>query len=165
MQAAGPLRERQPEGVQSGWGEERERATSRQRGQLVRERQCLQAMGRSALAMHGIHVSGKWWKGKTWEMIGSEAAGWVVERLEVFIWLIGPVEAGEKKLTEAIQGACDLKIPKGVGLLSFEVLCREVGDRSRFNNRREVSSYTGLCPREHGSGGKRRGGSVNKSGN
>ncbi len=44
--------------------EERERAFSRQRQQLVRERQRLQAMGRSLLAMHGIHVSGKWWKGQ-----------------------------------------------------------------------------------------------------
>ncbi len=44
--------------------EERERAISRQRGQLVRERQRLQAMGRSLLAMHGIHVTGKWWTGK-----------------------------------------------------------------------------------------------------
>ena len=55
------------------------------------------------------------------------------------------------------------------GLLHFvakqQRLAREVGDWSRFNNRREVSSYTGLCPREHSSGGKRRGGSVNKSGN
>jgi len=31
-----------------------------------------------------------------------EAPGWVVERLEVFIKLIGPVEAEERKLTEAI---------------------------------------------------------------
>ncbi len=146
--------------------EERERTLSRQRQQLVRERQRLQAMGRSLLAMHGIHVTGKWWKGKTWAMIGSEAPEWVVERLEIFIRLIEPVEAEERKLTEAIQEAArDRKIPKGVGPLSFEVLRREVGDWSRFNNRREVSSYTGLCPREHSSGGKRRGGSVNKSGN
>ena len=90
----------------------------------------------------------------------------MVERLEVFIKLIGPVEAEERKLTEAIQGGVgSRKIPKGVGPLSFEVLRREVGDWSRFNNRRQVSSYTGLCPREHSSGGKRRGGSVNKSGN
>lgn len=47
--------------------EERERAISRQRGQLVRERQRLQAMGRSLLAMHGIHVTGKWWTGKAWD--------------------------------------------------------------------------------------------------
>ncbi len=44
-------------------------------------------------------------------------------------------------------------------------LRREVGDWSRFNNRRQVSSYTGLCPQEHSSGGKRRAGGVSKSGN
>jgi transposase len=146
--------------------EEEERAISRQRGQLVRERQRLQAMGRSLLAMHGIHVTGKWWTGKTWAMIGSEAPEWAVDRLKIYIRLIEPVEAEERKLTEAIKEAVqDHKIPKGVGPLSFEVLRREVGDWSRINNRREVSSYTGLCPREHSSGGKRRGGSVNKSGN
>ncbi|MBL9152826.1 MAG: IS110 family transposase [Verrucomicrobiales bacterium] len=42
---------------------------------------------------------------------------------------------------------------------------REVGDWSRFTNRRQVSSYPGLCPREHRSGGKRRGGSDSKKGN
>jgi transposase len=146
--------------------QERERALSRQRQQLVRERQRLQAMGRSLLAMHGIQVSGKWWKGKTWTRIRSEAPAWVMERLKVFIKLIEPVEAEERRLTEEVQEAGRARrIPKGVGPLSFEVLRREVGDWSRFNNRREVSSYTGLCPREHTSGGKRRGGSVSKSGN
>jgi len=146
--------------------EERERAFSRQRQQLVRERQRLQAMGRSLLAMQGIHVRGKWWKGQTWAAICREAPAWVVERLEVFMKLIEPVEVEERKLTEGIQKVGrKSRIPKGVGPLSFEVLRREVGDWSRFNNRREVSSYTGLCPREHSSGGKRRGGSVNKSGN
>ena len=89
-----------------------------------------------------------------------------MERLRVFIVLIEPVEAEERKLTEAIQEAArDRKIPKGVGPLSFEVLRREVGDWSRFTNRRQVSSYTGLCPREHSSSEKRRSGSVSKSGN
>jgi transposase len=83
--------------------EERERGFSRQRQQLVRERQRLQAMGRSLLSMHGIHVSGKWWKGKTWATIRSEAPAWVMERLRVFIKLIEPVEAEERQLTEAIQ--------------------------------------------------------------
>jgi transposase len=49
--------------------EERQRAFTRQRGQIVRERQRLQSMGRSPLASHGIHVTGKWWKGKTWRAI------------------------------------------------------------------------------------------------
>jgi transposase len=68
--------------------EERERAVSRQRGQLVRERQRLQAMGRSLLAMHGIHVTGKWWRGKIWATIRIEAPAWVVDRLKIYIRLI-----------------------------------------------------------------------------
>lgn len=146
--------------------EEKERAFTRQRQQIVRERQRLQAMGRSLLASHGIHVTGKWWKGKTWEGIEYEAPEWVIDRLKVFIRLIEPIEAEERAMTRAIQEkGRQTKIPRGVGPLTFEVLRREVGDWSRFKNRRQVSSYTGLCPREHSSGGKRRGGSVNKSGN
>jgi transposase len=52
--------------------EERERAMSRQRQQLVRERQRLAAMGRSLLAMHNIHVTGRWWKGKAWARIKAQ---------------------------------------------------------------------------------------------
>ena len=146
--------------------EERDRAFTRQRQQIVRERQRLQAMGRSLLASHGIHVTGRWWTGKTWKLISEEAPAWVIERLKVLIRLIAPMEAEEKAMTEAIQEkGAETQIPRGVGPLTFEVLRREVGDWSRFTNRRQVSSYTGLCPREHSSGGKRRGGSVSKKGN
>jgi transposase len=51
--------------------EERDRAFTQQRQQIVRERQRLQAMGRSLLASHGIHVTGKWWTGKTWKRISD----------------------------------------------------------------------------------------------
>jgi transposase len=146
--------------------EERDRAFTRQRQQIVRERQRLQAMGRSLLSSPGIPVTGKWWTGKTWKLIGEEAPKWVIERLKVLTRLIAPMEAEEKAMTEAIQEkGAERQIPRGVGPLSFEVLRREVGDWSRFTNRRQVSSYTGLCPREHSSGGKRRGGSVSKKGN
>lgn len=59
--------------------EERDRAftrITRQRQKIVRERQPLQSMGRSLLASHGIHVKGKWCKGKkgkTWRAIQAEA--------------------------------------------------------------------------------------------
>ena len=147
--------------------QERERALSRQRSQLVRERTRIQAMGRSLLATQGIHVSGRWWRGRTWASVQEQAPQWVLERLAVFIRLLEPLEREELALGEAIKeaGKAAPVLPKGVGPLTFEVLRREVGDWSRFNNRRQVSSYTGLCPREHSSGGKRRGGSVNKSGN
>jgi len=49
-------------------------------------------------------------------MIRREAPGWVVERLDVLIRLIGPVEAEGRKLTEAIQEVgSQRKIPKGSG--------------------------------------------------
>jgi len=146
--------------------QERERAISRQRQQLMRERQRISAMGRSLLATHNIHVTGKWWKGKTWTVVQKLAPAWVVERLEVFIIILKPLEEQELKLMHQLQEAAqEQKIPRGVGPLTFEILRREVGDWGRFNNRRQVSSYTGLCPREHSSGGKRRSGSVSKSGN
>jgi len=76
------------------------------------------------------------------------------------------MEAEEKAMTEAIQEkGAETQIPRGLGPLTFEVLRREVGDWSHFTNRRQVSSHTGLYPREHCSGGKRRGGSVSKKGN
>lgn len=83
--------------------EERDRAFTRQRQQIVRERQCLQTMGRSLLASHGIHVTGKWWTGKTWKLIGEEAPEWVIERLKVLTRLIATMEAEEKAMTEAIE--------------------------------------------------------------
>ena len=73
----------------------------------------------------------------------------MIERLEVFIVILGPLEEQEVKLMRAIQeAASEQKIPRGVGPLTFEILRREVGDWSRFNLRRQVWSDTGLCPRE-----------------
>ncbi len=101
--------------------EERERAITRQRQQLVRERQRLAAMGRSLLATHNIHVTGKWWKGKAWTAIKVQAPSWVIERLEVFIVILGPLEEQEVKLMREIL----LPSPRG-GRAIFGVLRREV---------------------------------------
>jgi transposase len=71
------------------------------------------------------------------------------------------------KLTVQIekQSAAAMKRPKGLGALTEQIIGNEVVDWKRFNNRRQVSSYTGLCPSEHSSGGSRRQGSINKHGN
>jgi hypothetical protein len=82
-------------------------------------------MGRSLLATHNIHVTGKWWKGKAWIALKILAPAWVIERLEVFIVILGPLEEQEAKLTNAIQEAAqEQKIPRGVGPLTFEILRR-----------------------------------------
>jgi len=72
-----------------------------------------------------------------------------------------------KQRTEQIKALATAaaKRPKGLGALTERIIENEVLDWSRFSNRRQVSSYTGLCPSEHSSGGKRRQGSVNKHGN
>ena len=49
--------------------------------------------------------------------------------------------------------------------LRIAVLEREVADWGRFQNRRQVASYTGLCPSEHSSGGSRLQGSITRHGN
>lgn len=45
------------------------------------------------------------------------------------------------------------------------MLLREVCDWHRFKNRRQVSSYTGLCPGVQQSGGRKRDGAINRYGN
>jgi transposase len=54
---------------------------------------------------------------------------------------------------------------KGIGDLSGELLDREMGDWNRFTNRRQVASYTGLCPGEDSSGESRISLSIDKHGN
>jgi transposase len=54
---------------------------------------------------------------------------------------------------------------KGIGHLSSELLDREIGDWRRFANRRQVASYTGLCPGEESSGDTRMLLSIDKHGN
>ena len=55
--------------------------------------------------------------------------------------------------------------PKGLGEISLVTLDSEVCDWQRFSNRKAIGSYTGCCPGEHSSGGKRRVGSIDRMGN
>jgi len=48
-------------------------------------------------------------------------------------------------LTKALEKAAPAVRPKGLGGLTYEVVEREVADWNRFQNRRQVGSYTGLC--------------------
>jgi len=50
-----------------------------------------------------------------------------------------------KQATVALEAVAPAARPKGLGGLTYEVVEREVGDWKRFENRRQVGSYTGLC--------------------
>src|SRR6476661_8681178 len=63
--------------------EEQARHVSRQREQLVRHRQKLEAQGRSLLVSHGLPAPAHWWKNQTWSRLSKLLPGWMVIRLEV----------------------------------------------------------------------------------
>ena len=52
-----------------------------------------------------------------------------------------------------------------MGPLTQQVLEREAGDWHRFKNRRQISSYLGLCPSQNSSGQRQQSGAVTKCGN
>ena len=53
----------------------------------------------------------------------------------------------------------------GVGPITSLAYLLTIGDVSRFKHSKQVSSYLGLIPREHSSGGNQRLGSISKQGN
>jgi transposase len=68
-------------------------------------------------------------------------------------------------LTVQLQSAATAEQPRGLGAMTSVIIDREIGDWQRFHNRRQVASYTGLCPGEHSSGNTRLQSCVTKHGN
>jgi transposase len=71
----------------------------------------------------------------------------------------------EKALRKKLEAKAPPQLPKAIGALTWVILLREICDWGRFKNRRQVSSYTGLCPGVQQSGGRKRDGSINRYGN
>ena len=68
-------------------------------------------------------------------------------------------------LTAQLQAAGAPKQPRGLGAMTSVIIDREIGNWHRFNNRRQIASYTGLCPGEYSSGNTRLQSCVTKHGN
>jgi transposase len=143
--------------------EEQGRSRSRQRESLQKEKQRLAAQGRSHALYYGAHLEGEWWHEGQWkELVLPEI---VRELLEPLRRVIAAVDQELKTLTQAITSVAPQDLPAGLGKLTYEILEREIGDWHRFTNRRQVASYTGMCPREDSSDQRRFQGSINKHGN
>jgi transposase len=145
--------------------QERARAESRLREQVRRTRQRIEAQGRSLLLTQGCRVTGRWWQSAAWLQLSGSLPVWLVELLEPLRECIVKAHQKTERLTQTVEEAAKGSQPVGLGALSSEVIDREIGDWSRFSNRRQIASYTGLCPGEHSSGGSHRRGSVTKHGN
>jgi transposase len=145
--------------------QEQARHVSRQRTQLVHHRQKLEAQGRSLLISHALPAPAHWWKEQTWARLGKYLPAWMRARLQMARPALLSLQKQIELLTSELEAAAPCTLPRGLGKLTTAVLTREICDWRRFNNRRAISSYTGLCPGERSSGSKRVPGSVTKRGN
>ena len=145
--------------------QEQERSISRQREGFQRERLRLAAQGRSHALYYGEHLQGEWWQEEVWKTSVAQLPPIVVNLLEPLRRLIAVMEVELKTRTQEVQAAAPEQLPIDLGKLTSEILEREVGDWNRFKNRRQVASYTGLCPSEDSSSTRRFQGAINKHGN
>ena len=145
--------------------QEQERSISRQRESFQREKQRLAAQGRSHALYYGEHLQGEWWQEDVWKTAAEQLPPILVNLLEPLRRLIAVMETELKTRTGEVEAAAPAQLPVGLGKLTSEILEREVADWTRFKNRRQVGSYTGLCPREDSSSNRRFQGSINKHGN
>lgn len=146
--------------------EEQRRSQSRHRESLDRHLHRLAAQGRGDALYYGhrLRVT-SWWKGSYWQVLEKTLPEHLLHLLGSLRAVIEVVEAQLEQFTRDIEQRAPQSLPKGVGKLTSEILEREVADWTRFGNRRQVGSYTGLCPREDSSGPRRFRGHVNKHGN
>jgi transposase len=143
--------------------EERSRAIHRQREQLVKVRKQLEAQGRSLMVNHGLEPVQQWWKERAFSTLPMPEwmKGLLGNTQPILIALQQKIAA----LTLQLQSAAASDQPRGLGKMTSVVIDREIGDWHRFHNRRQVGSYTGLCPGEYSSGNTRLQSCVTKHGN
>jgi transposase len=145
--------------------EEQRRVESRQREQLKREVLRVAAQGRSLLLTQGWREKNGWWEEKRWRRLQPKLPAWLAARLEVFRRVLATLTEERDTATTALEKAAPAVRPKGLGGLTYEVVEREVGDWKRFQNRRQIGSYTGLCGGVSASGKSTQLLSITKHGN
>src|SRR5580658_164594 len=145
--------------------QEQKRIESRQREQLRREVQRVAAQGRGLLLSQGHREKAGWWTDRRWDDLQDRLPAWLVTRLEVFRRVLATLTTELATATQALAAAAPTVRPKGLGGLTYEVVEREVGQWDRFDNRRQVGSYTGLCGGVSASGASRHLLPITKHGN
>ena len=153
-------------GVPSVEGEEK-RALNRYHRQVMADRSRFEGRGKGLLCAQGIEVRGRWWQAKGWRELHAEPRlkDWMKEQLEAWRKKVLSAEQEQRELRRRIEALAPALRPKGVGAYSTALLEYEMKGWQRFDNRGQVSSYTGLCPGIHQSDGRGKEGSINRCGN
>jgi transposase len=146
--------------------QERVRALCRQREAVGKERKRCEVRGHGMMLCQGIQAPSGWWKESKWQQVSCELPIWLREHLRWWQKQAVAFEGELADLTKKVEALARGSLqPKGLGALSAVVIDAEILDWTRFNNRAQVGSYTGLCPSEESSGKKKKQGSVTKCGN
>ena len=146
--------------------EQRRREGSRRRKFLGRQVRALANRGHGQVAEYcHVQLPSRWWGARNWLKLAA-LDPWILNVLaklrELILALTAQLEALETELVARVAGQ---ERPKGLGEITLVTLDGEVCDWARFSNRKAIGSYTGCCPGEHSSGGKRRLGSIDRMGN
>lgn len=146
--------------------EQRRREGPRRRQFLARQIRCLANRGHGQVAEYcHAKLPHRWWGARNWKKLATLDA-WVLGVLEKLRELIVALEAQLDELTaQLVARVKEQERPKGLGELTLVTLDGELCDWKRFNNRKQIGSYTGCCPGEHSSGGKRQVGCIDRMGN
>jgi transposase len=146
--------------------EQRKREGTRRRKFLAGAIRSLANRGHSQVSEYcHAQLPHRWWGPRNWQKLAT-LDPWVLGVLAKLRDLIVAIEAQLGALQgELLARVKDQVTPKGLGGLTLVTLDGEVCDWTRFNNRKQVGSYTGCCPGEHSSGNKRRVGGIDRLGN
>jgi transposase len=146
--------------------QEQRRALTRQRGRILKERQRCVVRGHGLMLAQGVRAPADWWRPSPWAEFARERPAWLREQVGLWQRQAVGLEQELAHWSERVVGLNAGRLqPKGLGALSAAILQSELIDWKRFQNRRQVASYTGLCPSEHSSGERRHQGAVTKHGN
>jgi len=145
--------------------QEQDREEGRLRDQLKCSRHQWEARGRSLLLVQGHHITGTWWTERRWTELKPTLSAWLVQELEIMRTVLATLDTEEKARRQLLEAAAPKNLPKAIGALTWVLVLREMCNFDRFKNRRQVASYTGLCPGVRQSGRRKRDGSINRHGN
>jgi len=157
--------------------QEVQRSRVRQRDQFLKDRNVWANRGKSLLTQYGLPASWSWWKPGHWEQTQKAVREQKPQHAQLLLQILKDFHdmlmAAWEKLAALTaeqenrqkQKKEHAKRLKGIGELSLAKIEAEIGDWKRFANRRQVASYTGLCPGVSGTGGKFTNLSINRCGN
>lgn len=113
-------------------------------------------------------VSEKWVRELNTEKMSAEFYYVVKKYCQLWLELTGTIKEIEQQMKLQAQEDKALEevyrsVP-GIGCVGARVLANELGDMLRFENERQIFSYTGFTPSEHSSGGHIRQGHISRQG-